>query len=280
MQASERKGFFISAVIHAVVFAWLVVATFFLTGTTKPADDFVFNMVDSPGTPFQMPGPPGPPAQTAQAQQPDAGMNPLPDLNAPDIPDVPIEPVPQPPAPEPPPAAPAPPRAERPTQRPRENARPMSYEEFLRQTRDGRRIQNTATTSTRSSTSRRPAARVNIQAGNIRQSLGQITTGTASGGGGGGGGGMSSELARYAGGLRTRIDASWEKPDVATSGKIVVTVEFTVSARGQISARRVLKSSGFPSFDSSALAAFDSLGYVGVPPGGARTFQLDFTLND
>ena len=299
MKAPERIGFFISFALHLLALAWLVAATFWWAGSARETEPVVFEMVSGPKTPFEIPGPKAPgPITGEKPGAPGEEAVDLPDLTAPDIPDVPVEPVeavPEPPAvaPEPKPAPkpepkPAPKSSSKP-QKPK--VRQMSYEEFLKNTKDGRKVdrrQNTV--RSRPSASRGNVPKIKIDKSGIK-SLGRFVVSGGQGGGGGGaagsrgvgissGGGLSSAMARYMDALQQRIDANWDKPDTDSGAGISATVYFTVNKSGLIGSRRIVKSSGSQAFDRSVLSVFDKLGYVGVPPEGETGFNLTFNLDE
>lgn len=78
--------------------------------------------------------------------------------------------------------------------------------------------------------------------------------------------------------------AAWRRAVNAKIGRIAnsmgsskrgtVGVSFSVSASGQASSGRVIKSSGDPVLDAKAISAIARLGTVGPPPGGSRPVNV------
>ncbi len=291
MNVPERKGLIVSTTLHVLVLGWLVCATFWWTGAADETQPVIFDMVDGPKTPFNIPGPKAPgEIDGRKPGDPGPEMPNLPDLTSPDIPDVPIAPVadPEPPAPTPPKPTPAPKPSPdpKPAPKPKPEATPSTYDAF-RQTRDGKRISDKPSTTTTSGRRAPAGPPIKIDRTGIGQMGKNLTTPDGKRGGGDGltnstgigisPGGTASELGRYVATLRTRIDANWAKPDDASGAS--ATVVFTVSNQGLITSRKITKSSGSRTFDQSVLNVFDRLGYVGAPPGGERTFELEFNLD-
>lgn len=291
MKPSERKGLIISSTLHGVALVWLIVATFFWHASAN-SEPVVFDLMPGPKAPFEIPGEKAPGEITDKKPgSPAVGNTKVPDLSAPNIPDAPVEPTEPESTPPPAKSKPSPKPTPKSEPKPEATAKQMSYEDFLKNSKDGKRIKNTPSTTTRSNSQKTTGERVKISAADAKKMLDRMIAGGEGGGGGGaadskgvgmrmGGGGNASALNSYMSKLKARIDAAWEKPDDASNSGISAIVQFTVGDNGLITARRIVKSSGSSNFDQTVLNVFDRLGYVGTPPGGGNTFKLTFSLDD
>jgi|GEM_PF-773290 len=294
MKPTERKGLIIASTLHLAALVWLIVATFFWHASAND-EVVVFDVMPGPKAPFEIPGEKAPgPINGKKPGSPAKGDTDLPDLKAPKIPEAVVEPNEPESEPEsaPPPPKPSPKPTPKPLEKKTEAQVHVSYEEFLKNSKEGERIKKTSSTVSKSNskkTSGLPSVKIDKSG---LKNLGKMIVADGEGGGGGGsadskgvgmrmgGGGNASALNSYMASLKARIDAGWDKPDDASGSGISAEVSFTVGKNGLITARRITKSSGSSTFDQSILNVFDRLGYVGTPPGGAKNFSLTFSLDE
>jgi protein TonB len=83
----------------------------------------------------------------------------------------------------------------------------------------------------------------------------------------------TDELQRYLADLRRRIQSVFQP----SGSSLQAEAEFTVTADGRITSPRIIRSSGNPSFDQSALRTLQVARSPGPPPGNTQyTFSLTF----
>jgi TonB family protein len=86
-------------------------------------------------------------------------------------------------------------------------------------------------------------------------------------------------LTQYGVRLNTELNRAWLKPVNLAGVRLVATVVFDVSPSGRISNLRMRPDSRNAAFDASVLAAFRSVGGIGVTPSGqAHVFTMSFRM--
>ena len=146
-----------------------------------------------------------------------------------------------------------------------------SYEQFLKQ------HQLPPATASGGATGTRNVPQVGVNASEIvhnLQAYGQGGGGTPNEAVGKAGGSLTSS---YLAGLRARLEAAYEDAAGLAEGGLTVRLEITVSATGEVIAKRILRPSGNEIFDAAVQAALDRVSNVDPPPGGEeQTFWFDF----
>lgn len=105
--------------------------------------------------------------------------------------------------------------------------------------------------------------------------------GGARGGGGGGSGGASSALSVYAQIVEKLIKSNWRFPVALTKERLIAVIEVKISPDGKILSSRLVKSSGRPDLDSSALRAISDTDSLPAPPSRAISqIILNFNTQD
>ncbi len=106
---------------------------------------------------------------------------------------------------------------------------------------------------------------------------------SAGGGGGGGGGGGTggagtggATLGVYAQIVNRTIKRNWRFPQMGARESLTATVELHIDKDGRILRYALVRSSGRPNYDASALKAVAETGNLPAPPPGLTTLQLNF----
>ncbi|MDR1789622.1 MAG: TonB C-terminal domain-containing protein [Opitutaceae bacterium] len=256
---AERKGaFFLSAALHAALIGALFVSGYvarFLAPKQKP----VFEVVAGPGDDFAAPvagaEPPAPPP---------VELGPVRPLSDTPVVAPPPDPVPKPepdPGDKPPPKPPPPKKTPKPKPPP---AKPLTYEEFLKQQQGKKPAPSQAAPTKRPQKPGPPVKPSLINTADVLDG--------ASGAGGTASRSSGDAVADYLAWVVRQLREAHEKP--AGLGDLLgVEVAFRINADGTFSGMRVARSSGNAAFDASALDAFRRVRVKPPPPGaeGART---------
>ena len=260
MHANSPGAFSLSVTIHALVVGIAVVLTLLVArhNEIKPLD---FDLVDDKdieiGDHFEMPGAPS--------------ANPGLKYHRSKVKLLPI------PKPQPPETAEAVPEkgksAAQSAKTPPKHAT-TSYDQFQKQNKKQLEQNQKAT-------SRRTASAPGIDAKGIMDDLQKYAHGPRGDGGGTGGSKMMiAALDAYWGRLIRALKAAYDQPD-NVSELLTARVSFFLAPDGSITAVRIIKSSGDPSYDESVLAAFREVRSIGAVPGGkSGTFEINFKMTD
>jgi len=258
MRANSPGAFSLSVTVHAVVVGIAVVLTFLVArhNEIRPLD---FELVDDKdieiGDHFEMPGAPSanPGVKFRKSK-------------------VKLLPIPKPQPAESAETAPANPGSNAKT--PPKHAT-TSYEQFRKQN------QKQLEQNQKPSTGRRSTTAPGIDAKGIMDDLQKYAKGPRGDGGGTGGSRlMIAALDAYWTRLIRALKAAYDQPD-NVSELLTARVSFFLAPDGSITAVRIIKSSGDPSYDESVLAAFREVRSIGAVPGGkSGTFEINFKMTD
>lgn len=242
MQRETKQSFTVSLIVHAG-FIFLALVFLFVERWLQRPEPVVFELVSPAAAPA-----------VADQPQPTVDDSPLDPIQVPDsqpikpLPDVPDLPKPEPPKPEPVPI------------------KKMSYEEWARNRKLPERVQRVQQPR------QKPVATPQIQT-DVRQRLEKTLSPIQIQGADIGLVQSTDELQRYLADLRRRIQSVFQP----SGSNLQAEAEFTVTADGRITAPRIIRSSGNPSFDQSALRTLQVARSPGPPPGNTQyTFSLTF----
>ncbi|MGA2051685.1 MAG: TonB family protein [Opitutales bacterium] len=247
----------IAVLLHILLLAALLVYFWKTRPPPLSADDHVFELVSQ-----------SPAAESASAPAPSPAT---PSVKMPQLPSVPKMPPLPPVTPTVPKSAPPLPTTKLPT--PIAATQPTSpvetYQEWLKQ-----HPMSATSSSTSHTQPTRPVPHVGVDSTAIDKELKSIENSNPNGSQSGSPSkGMTDN---YLAGLRARLQAAYENPPSLLDAGLTAVVEITINADGQVTERKIVRSSGNATFDEAVQEALDRVTVVDPPPNGAQTFVFNF----
>lgn len=271
--STDRQALLISGALHGALVG-LAVLVGVVTTAFKTKETLDFELVEADTYAMEAQSAAAPPAAepTPTVSKPDFAK--LPQIRPVELPPIP-DPIPEPapdrtpdpkPTPKPDPVVKPKPTPPKPEAKPEPKPERISYQQFVKDNPQKPKPQAKPTTA-------KPAQPVRIQSGNLTERL-KSRVGSISmvGATGDGTGTAARAVASWGQKVRERLQAAFQP--LGTSG-LTADVEFTVTAGGQFTGARIVRSSGDVTFDRSVLDTFKNAQSPGASPDGKpHTWKL------